>query len=872
MLLRKRKADPLSRFDDLLADEEFWRSYERTIGRAVFGAFTEVMVSGALAGRRLVGIGLRYSPDQPRDESGRFGESTQSSYAPARMRFGKSATAVGLHRLPPAHAAAVVSAVNEFQKQYPDTRFSVMVRSGNVEDPKFDGSSPNSIIAYTTWEAGEPVIRLNESKLTPGLDDYFAERNREGYTVIANTKDLITHELGHVLATEMSLRMMPGPRDRLPVDFSNSARYDISHGKAGLPVSEYSSSGVHEDFAENFVVMQNFPREAWPERTVYWANKLAAVQNLKKKDYNPDQPRDDAGRWTDGGGGFSARDALPPHGFITETQARNAREWAEKYGLKPEKLEANAVHLLQKATPEQWKSGLTWYKEAHNVCADNAATYGTSGDVQAAVMAVLSPQTDWSRNAEAARAVNEFVANPTYQMTEEFRTEKLASMASSYRMNVANGADPDDEQAKIDRFVALAEKYSQPTPSRDIPAEEVGRLIKTNALDVGITKAVKMLRGEATPAETVAGIKVTSFYNNMNNPDDSRSVTIDTHMINGLTGGERAPDGVLTKVFSQPAAYMAMAAPIYKAAEQHGITPMQAQAIGWMSQTGRNEGAGVQAMEFKENLKWGSWIDPFSRAIEDDPDGWTPEEAQKHKYSPDQPRDEGGRFTDAGGGGGSSSGGSSGGSGSSRSPADPPGKAVAGALAKSLSAKAKSVEPKITKDMDSIVGEHDGRLAGLDFRLKSEESLARKIKDEAEAEGVPYEAKAAGIIDAVRYTAVFSPEKYVEGTEATLQALEDKGYTVDKFKNYWEPGKGEAMGYRGVNTVLTSPDGQKLELQFHTAASLAVKEPNHLLYQEARKPETDQKTREALIERMNDRWETISAPIGIDGLAFDTGS
>ena len=46
--------------------------------------------------------------------------------------------------------------------------------------------------------------------------------------------------------------------------------------------------------------------------------------------------------------------------------------------------------------------------------------------------------------------------------------------------------------------------------------------------------------------------------------------------------------------------------------------------------------------------------------------------------------------------------------------------------------------------------------------------------------------------------------------------------------------KDESAVYRGVNTQVKTPDGYTFEIQFHTPQSLAIKEKNHVLYEQAR--------------------------------------
>jgi hypothetical protein len=74
---------------------------------------------------------------------------------------------------------------------------------------------------------------------------------------------------------------------------------------------------------------------------------------------------------------------------------------------------------------------------------------------------------------------------------------------------------------------------------------------------------------------------------------------------------------------------------------------------------------------------------------------------------------------------------------------------------------------------------------------------------------------------------VFPDAVYAKGATAVIRELELLGYHA-RVKNVWLDKK---RAYQGVNVALTSPTGLKVELQFHTPASLAAKEPMHHHYE-----------------------------------------
>lgn len=147
-----------------------------------------------------------------------------------------------------------------------------------------------------------------------------------------------------------------------------------------------------------------------------------------------------------------------------------------------------------------------------------------------------------------------------------------------------------------------------------------------------------------------------------------------------------------------------------------------------------------------------------------------------------------------------------------------------------LHAKAVKDEPALTKNISDLVGAHGGHMEGLDFRLKTKESLARKISADAREFEVSPEQAGTKIFDTNRYTGVFPDATYAQNTKEVLDQLRADGNKL-RVKNFWE---NHDNPYQGVNVQVTSPDGLQWELQFHTAGSLATKERAHLLFEKQR--------------------------------------
>lgn len=187
--------------------------------------------------------------------------------------------------------------------------------------------------------------------------------------------------------------------------------------------------------------------------------------------------------------------------------------------------------------------------------------------------------------------------------------------------------------------------------------------------------------------------------------------------------------------------------------------------------------------------------------------------------------------------------------------------------AKDLYNEAKENEPKISNDLKLAVESTGGRLEGFDFRLKTEGSLLRKLQSEINVGGLSLDQASSGLYDLVRYTSVADESTLVSHYHSLVENLSTKGYNIVRVKNTL---KDPYASYRGVNTVIESPDGYKFELQFHTPKSLEIKEINHKLYEEQRLDTTSKERKAELAKEMSKNAMAIPTPKDIDDiLAFN---
>jgi hypothetical protein len=170
-------------------------------------------------------------------------------------------------------------------------------------------------------------------------------------------------------------------------------------------------------------------------------------------------------------------------------------------------------------------------------------------------------------------------------------------------------------------------------------------------------------------------------------------------------------------------------------------------------------------------------------------------------------------------------------------------------------------ETVITPAMRRIEAEDPQRqLVGLDHRLKGENRLKEKVAERLQLrpELSPGQVLSA-VPDAVRFTFVYSAERYAEGVRTDLTRLRAEGFELtEPLKNAWLDEQ-----YKGINSRWREPEsGQQLELQFHTRISFEAKQLTHPAYERIRNPETSDDERAELEGFQRQVNERIPIPPG----------
>ena len=184
----------------------------------------------------------------------------------------------------------------------------------------------------------------------------------------------------------------------------------------------------------------------------------------------------------------------------------------------------------------------------------------------------------------------------------------------------------------------------------------------------------------------------------------------------------------------------------------------------------------------------------------------------------------------------------------------------AGSAAHKIHTTAKNKEPEITKAVKSA----GIPLYGIEHRLKTEQSIKRKILKGVDEEFMSIDDSAADIKDAVRYTTISSEKNFVDNYNKFKNKMEENGYEEIRCKNNFELYKEGKVKHKSVQSVFEDRDGYKFEVQFQTPASQKAKDLKTPLYEERRKVGISETKAKMLEQKMVDLAEAVKDPDRID--------
>lgn len=182
--------------------------------------------------------------------------------------------------------------------------------------------------------------------------------------------------------------------------------------------------------------------------------------------------------------------------------------------------------------------------------------------------------------------------------------------------------------------------------------------------------------------------------------------------------------------------------------------------------------------------------------------------------------------------------------------------------AKTVLRDASRAEPEVTALLSNLSNGVGGRLEGLEFVLKSESSLVRKISSISEKNNLSLLDATGDINDALRYTMILDANSFGDNINSVFKSLEGTGHKKAWLTNTFLD---QSPSYKGINATFKTPNGQPFELQFHTADSFNVKQNiNHSLYESARLLTTTKAQYNVLNQQMISNSAKIPQPQGIN--------
>lgn len=108
-------------------------------------------------------------------------------------------------------------------------------------------------------------------------------------------------------------------------------------------------------------------------------------------------------------------------------------------------------------------------------------------------------------------------------------------------------------------------------------------------------------------------------------------------------------------------------------------------------------------------------------------------------------------------------------------------------IAKDLAKTVQDVEKRVTPTLEEVAKSTGGELEGLEFKIKSQTSVMRKLEKMLLA-GTPSDKAAAQVKDMLRYTLIFEEDLYYKRIEQSIQMLGRGGLELLENRNYWKQG------------------------------------------------------------------------------------
>lgn len=179
---------------------------------------------------------------------------------------------------------------------------------------------------------------------------------------------------------------------------------------------------------------------------------------------------------------------------------------------------------------------------------------------------------------------------------------------------------------------------------------------------------------------------------------------------------------------------------------------------------------------------------------------------------------------------------------------------------------AKEKEKVITKDVIESSDIANCKLYGLENRLKTVESIRRKINKKQAESGQSEKEIANDIHDSVRYTTISDSNTFVHNYETFKKTMQKQGYTEVECKNYYPLFEQGIVKHKAVQSKFSTKDGFIFEVQFHTPESQDAKIKKIPLYEERRQVDIDPNRAKKLELEMEKLALDVPNPPGIESI------
>lgn len=176
--------------------------------------------------------------------------------------------------------------------------------------------------------------------------------------------------------------------------------------------------------------------------------------------------------------------------------------------------------------------------------------------------------------------------------------------------------------------------------------------------------------------------------------------------------------------------------------------------------------------------------------------------------------------------------------------------------------EARKKEPKITRDVKAS----SSHLYGLQHKLKTKESIIRKIDTDHDEKNISHKEAASDIKDAVRYTQIADNKNFVKEYNNFKSKMSDKGYTEVRCKNNFTAYNEGKVKHKSVQSVFEDKDGYLFEVQFQTPESQRAKNKKTPLYEERRRTDISKERAAELENKMTKLMDPVPTPDDIDNI------